>query len=330
MLEFDLPWMFALAPAPVLVWLVFPAYRERLASVRIPFFDELAKASGRRPERGAARMRRNVLQWIAAPVVWLLLVAALARPQWVEPPIEKIESARDLLLAIDVSQSMEARDFRAPDGRTVDRLEAASLVLDDFITRREGDRLGLIVFGGGAYLQAPLTMDHDTVRLMLEETRIGMAGPQTMIGDAIGLGIRMFESSEAPEKVLVLMTDGNDTGSRIPPEKAASLAAERGVTLYAIAIGDPATSAEKVDLAALESLASATGGRSYVASNETELAGVYSDLDRIQPQQFTSISYRPKRSLFQWPLGAAMVVIVAFYVVMFAWTGFRTGRVRHA
>ncbi len=330
MLEFDLPWMFALAPAPILVWLVFPSYRERLASVRIPFFEQLAEASGRRPERGAARMRRNVLQWITAPVVWLLLVAALARPQWVEPPIEKIESARDLLLAIDVSQSMEARDFRAPDGRTIDRLEAARLVLDDFITRREGDRLGLIVFGGGAYLQAPLTMDHDTVRLMLEETRIGMAGPQTMIGDAIGLGIRLFESSEAPQKVLVLMTDGNDTGSRIPPEKAASLAADRGVTLYTIAIGDPATSAEKVDLAALESLASATGGRSYVASNETELAGVYSDLDRIQPQQFTSISYRPKRSLFQWPLGAAMVVIVAFYVVMFAWTGFRTGRVRHA
>jgi len=330
MLEFDLPWMFALAPAPILVWLLLPAYRERLASVRIPFFEQLAEASGRRPERGAALLRRNALQWIVAPVVWLLLVAALARPQWVEPPIEKIESARDLLLAIDVSQSMEARDFRAPDGRTVDRLEAARLVLDDFITRREGDRLGLIVFGGGAYLQAPLTMDHDTVRLMLEETRIGMAGPQTMIGDAIGLGIRLFESSEAPEKVLVLMTDGNDTGSRIPPEKAASLAADRGVTLYTIAIGDPATSAEKVDLAALESLASATGGRSYVASNETELAGVYSDLDRIQPQQFTSISYRPKRSLFQWPLGAAMVVIVAFYVVMFAWTGFRTGRVRHA
>lgn len=330
MLEFDLPWMFVLAPAPILAWLLLPPYKERLASVRLPFFERLAEASGRRPERGAVVLRRNWLQWIVAPLVWLLVVAALARPQWVEPPIEKIESARDLLLAIDVSQSMEARDFRTPDGRVVDRLEAAQLVLDDFIARRKGDRLGLIVFGGGAYLQVPLTLDHDAMRLMLAETRIGMAGPQTMIGDAIGLGIKLLETSEAPQKVLILMTDGNDTGSRIPPDKAASIAAERGITVYTIAIGDPSRGGEKVDLAALGRIASRTGGKAYLAANHEQLEGVYRELDTIQAQDFKSISFRPKRSLFHWPLGAAMALLVGFYVVMFLWVGTRRLVVRRA
>ncbi|HET6960386.1 MAG TPA: VWA domain-containing protein [Vicinamibacterales bacterium] len=316
MYQLDHPWLLATLPLPILVWILLPAYRERLSAVRTPFFAALSSAAGLRPQRGAVVLRRTWLQWLVAPVAWALVVVALAGPQWVEPPIERIESARDLFVAVDISESMETRDFKTPDGKQLGRFDAARAVLDDFIARRRGDRIGLIVFGLGAYLQAPLTLDHDSCLELLHETRIGMAGSQTTIGDAIGLAIRLFEKSTAPQKVLILMTDGNDTGSRVPPLKAADIAAGKGITVYTIALGDPkATGGDIVDTKALQAIATRTGGTFYLATDRQRLSSIYRELDAIQKQTFKTMSYRPKRPLFHWPLGAAMALIAAYLVV---------------
>lgn len=318
-LELGLPLALLALPLPFLVWWLLPAYRERTESVRVPFFEQLAAAAGQPPRRGAAVLRRTFVQWLIAPLAWVLVVLAVARPEWVEPPLHKTETARDLLLAVDLSQSMEARDFEAPDGRRLDRLETVKLVLDDFISRRGGDRLGLVVFGDGAYLQAPFTRDLDVCRALLAETRTGMAGPHTVIGDAIGLGIRLFEASDAKDKVLVLLTDGNDTGSRIPPIQAAALAAGHGLRVHTIGIGDPAATGEdRVDLESLRKIAAATGGRSYVARDREGLAGIYAELDRLEARELQTASYRPRRPLFQWPLGAVVALLFAFYGLMAA------------
>jgi Ca-activated chloride channel family protein len=319
--DLELGWGPALLalPLPLLVWWLLPAYRERVESVRVPFFEEVAAVSGLPPRRGAAVLRRTLLQWVLAPLAWALIVLALARPEWVEPPLHKTETARDLLLAVDLSQSMETRDFESPGGGRVDRLQAVKLVLDDFITRRQGDRLGLVVFGDAAYLQAPFTRDLAACRALLDETAIGMAGPHTALGDAIGLGIRLFEASGAKQKVLVLLTDGNDSGSRVPPEKAAQLAAEHGVTVHTVGIGDPAASGEtRVDLEALRRISATTGGRSYLAKDRERLAGIYEELDRIEPRELKAASFRPRRPLFFWPLGASLVILFSFYAVMTA------------
>jgi len=329
--ELGQPWLLLLLPAPVLIWWLLPPHRERQESVRVPFFEQVALASGRPAAPGAVVRRATVAQRLLAPLVWTLMVVALAQPQWVEDPIERIVSARDLMLAVDLSQSMDARDFTAPDGGRVDRLEAVKLVLDDFISRREGDRIGLVVFGEQAFLQAPFTLDHDTARALLDETRIGMAGPRTVIGDAIGLTVKVFETSEAPSRVLVLLTDGNDTGSRVPPSKAAEIAAREGITIYTIAIGDPEASGDnRVDLDALGAIADETGGRAFRAEDREGLEAIYRDLDSLEQADFETLSYRPKHPLFQWPLGVALVMLFAYHVLNALVAGVGALRARHA
>ena len=317
MLEFQFPWAFVLLPAPILVWLLLPPYRERQESVRVPLFAQLAMAAGREPTKGAVVLRRNYLQWLIAPLAWALIIVALARPVRVEPPIEKIESARDLLLAVDLSGSMETRDMRDEDGRPIDRLAAVKDVTDDFIARREGDRIALMFFGTAPYLQVGFTLDHDVVRALLAEAEVAMTGPQTMLGDAIGLGIKTFENSRAQERVLVLLTDGNDTGSKVPPEKAAKLAANEGLTIHTIGFGDPRATGEALfDAEALDAIADATGGVSFMANDRQALEAVYRQLDELEPQSFEMLSYRPSRPLFHWPLGAALTLILVYHTAM--------------
>jgi len=331
MFELASPWLLALLPAPILVWWLLPPYRERKASVRTPFFSELAGRLGQTPSQGAVVLRKNLFQKLLAPLVWALIVLALAQPQLVEPPIEKTESARDLLLAVDLSGSMDARDFVDRDGDRIDRLEAVKQVLDDFISRREGDRIGIIVFGNSAHLQVPFTLDHDICRQLLDQTRVRMVGPRTAIGDAIGLAIKLFEESGAEERVLILLTDGNDTGSKVPPTKAAEIAAEREITVHTVGIGDPATGGQDiVDLDELERIAATTGGRSFLAVDRDELEGIYAELDRIEERQFETQSYRPRRPLFHYPVGAAVLLMLGYHLLMFLSTLTRGKAERHA
>jgi len=320
MLVFDFPWAFAALPLPLMVWWLLPPYREASHAVRVPFFDEAARAAGVTPSHGAVILETNWMQKIFAPVAWGLVVTATANPQWVEPPIERVESARELMLAIDISQSMETRDFVDPQGRRVDRLKAVKGVVDEFIGRRKGDRIGLIVFGASAFPQAPLTLDHKTVQSLLDEVRIGMAGPQTSIGDAIGVAIKMTEHSKTKERVLILLTDGNDTASRLPPKQAAEIAKQHGITIHTIGIGDPRAGGEqRVDLGALTHVAQVTGGRWFRGENRQGLEGIYRTLDEITPEKVKRAVYRPKRALFYYPLGAAALLLLGYHIVMLAW-----------
>lgn len=317
MLVFEYLWAFVVLPLPLLVWLATKPFREHQQALRVPFFEEAARAAGLKPSRGAVVMKRSILQWGLAIIVWVLVVGAMARPQWVEDPIEKVQPARDIMLAIDLSQSMEARDFIDDSGQRIDRLEAVKRVVDDFIGSREGDRIGLIVYGAGAYPQAPFTLDHASVRILLEETTIGMAGPRTAIGDAIGLSIKLFEASEVEERVLILLTDGNDTGSRMPPEKAADIAADQGIVIHTIGIGDPRASGEdQVDLDILKRIAATTGGEFFRGEDNEGLSEIYATLDAMTPKNYETFSYRPKIPLFHWPLGTAMVLLLVYELSM--------------
>lgn len=306
-----------LLPLPLLVWLLFKPYREESASVRLPFFGAVAGATGLKPSPGAVVPRSNWLQWLLAPVAWVLIVLALARPQFIEPPIEKVQPARDLLLALDLSQSMDSRDFKSPSGSLVTRVQAVKQVVADFVQRRAGDRIGLIVFGDAPYPQAPFTMDHALVREMVGDTLPGMAGPRTSLGDAIGLAIKMFDASHAQQKVLIVLTDGNDTASKMPPERAAEIAHQRGVIVHAVAIGDPnARGEDKVDLDTLRHVAASTGGRFFFGADQKQLQAIYATLDQITPHNQKVYSWRPKRELFVWPLGAATLLVIAYQLLM--------------
>lgn len=317
MFEFGLPWMFLLLPLPLLVRWLIPPYKQQIEAVQAPFFDELVELSGETPSKGAVIPRRHFLQTLLLPVFWLLLVVALAQPQWVEDPITKIESARDLMLAVDLSGSMDAQDFVDEKGNNVDRLSAAKQVLADFIARRKGDRLGLILFGTQAFLQVPFSQDHDTFSTLLEEAQVRMAGPQTVIGDAIGLAMKLFENSETRNRVMILLTDGNDTGSKVPPARAAGIAAQNGVTIHTVAMGNPETVGEaKLDIEALKEISDVTKGQFFMANNREELESIYQQLDDLEPEEFETLSFRPKKPLFHFPLALFLGLYFTFILVM--------------
>ena len=316
-IEFGWPWAFTALPLPLLAWWLLPAYREQRASVQIPFFARVAEATGQTPRPGAVVMRRMPLQMIVAGIVWVLIVVALARPQQVGDPITHDISARDIMLAIDVSGSMNQTDFETPDKQKLQRLDGVKQVVGAFIARRQGDRIGLVLFGTRAYVQAPFTADLKTIRALLDQAAVAMAGEQTAIGDAIGLAIKAFDASKAEQKLLILLTDGNDTASRVPPAHAAEIARRRGLTIHTIGVGDPDAAGEnRVDLDALRAVASTTGGRFFRAENGAELDAIYADIDRLTPVKLQTETWRPKLPLFQWPLGLAVVLGLALWCVL--------------
>lgn len=311
MWQLDYPWLLLLLPLPLLGYRYLGEYREARSAIRVPFFAALSQAMGQNPQISGLRGDRG--QLLLNLLVWSLLVIAVARPVWVEEPIERQQAVRDLMLAIDISQSMEATDYTNAAGRRVDRLSVVKEAVQAFIVRRKDDRIGLIVFGTGAYPQAPLTLDHASLGLLLDEVGIGMAGPNTAIGDAIGLTIKLLDSRPERDKVLVLLTDGNDTSSAIPPARAARMAAAKGIVVHTIAMGDPQAEGEtKVDLRLLEDIARITGGRFFRAAESGALQQVYATLDRVTPHRVQTLSHRPKRDLFWIPLGAALGLCVLY------------------
>src|SRR5262249_46200603 len=269
-------------------------------------------------------LRRRAIQMVAAAIVWVLVVAALARPQQVGDAVTHEVSARDLILAVDISGSMDQADFRTPDGRAIRRLDGVKLVLGDFISRRRGDRVALILFGSRPYIQVPFTQDLQTARMLLDQSEVGMAGQQTVIGDAIGLAIKTFDSSKAQQKLVILLTDGNDTASRVPPEHAADIARQKGVVIYTIGFGDPnATGDDRVDLGTLRQVASVTSGQFFRAEDGTQLEAIYTDIDRLAPVKLETLTWRPRNPLYQWPLGTAVVLGLALWCLLLTGSIFR-------
>lgn len=317
MIEFAWPWAFLALPLPLLAWWLLPPYREQRASVQIPFFAKVAEATGQTPQKGAVVVRRLALQMIVASLMWVLIIIALAQPQRVGEPIRHDISARDMMLAIDISGSMDQVDFQTADKRMIQRLAGVKQVVDAFIARRKGDRIGLILFGTKAYIQCPFTQDLATIQALLNQTEVGMAGQQTAIGDAIGLSIKAFEASKAQQKMLILLTDGNDTASRVPPAHAAQIAREHGLVIYTIGVGDPdATGENRVDFQTLQAVAAATGGQFFRAENGADLERIYADIDRLAPVKLQTQTWRPKLPLYQWPLGAAALLGIGAWLVL--------------
>jgi len=317
MLTLDYPWLFVLVPLPFLARWLLPVHSESHPALQSSFLDRLARLTGRQPSSGSVVRPRPRWGGVVALVVWLCLVVAFARPQRLEDPIVQTKSARDLLLAIDLSGSMETADMKDPSGKPIDRLTAVKQVLGEFLTKREGDRVGLIFFGNAPFVQAPFTDDLEACRQLLDEAQVRMAGPRTMLGDAIGKAVQVFEESPLDEKVLIFLTDGNDTGSLVPPVKAAELARDKGIVIHTIAMGDPTTTGEeKFDEQTLKAITATTKGQYFRANNRQELEGVYTELDRITARKVESVSHRPVTDLFHWPLTAALALSLGYHLVM--------------
>ena len=313
MIHFAWPWAFALLPLPYLVYrLAPPALAAEEAALWVPQLDPFAVA---RHQHGLRR--RSRFELLLALLCWLLLVIACARPQWLGDPLELPVSGRDLQLAVDLSGSMQTEDFELK-GSQVDRLTALKAVAEPFIEKRVGDRIGLILFGEQAYVQAPLSFDRKTVTRLLDEAAIGLAGDHTAIGDAIGLALKRAEGNAAQHRVLILLTDGVNNAGQLPPLKAAELAAQQGLKIYTIGIGANAMEVKSfffsqtvnpsrdLDEKTLKTIAETTGGRYFRAHDSAELEKIYALLDQLEPVEREHDVYRPIKALFPWPLGMAL------------------------
>lgn len=309
-------------PLPLLIWWLAPPHRERIPALRIPFFRRMVTAAGSDAAAGAVIMRRTRGQMTVALLIWTLLVVAMARPERIGDPIEQHRAARDVVLAIDISGSMDARDFTTPDGTREQRLEGVRDVVDGFISGRDDDRMALIVFGSRAYLQSPLTEDLGAIRELLAQTQVGMAGPHTALGDAIGLAIRTFEASDIQQRLLILLSDGTDTVSRMSPVNAAEIARDRDIQIYAIGVGNPdATGEDKVDLKTLQEIARRTGGQYFFAEDAEGLSAVYDRINQLAPRETEVLSYRPRQALAWLPLLAATLIGLAMTGVLLLRSG---------
>lgn len=317
-LHFDWPRVFFFLPVPLLLWLILPsAVAKQEAALRVPLLSPFALRGNRGINTSTPRRWRFSV-WLAL-LAWLLLVTAAARPVWIGDPIELPVSGRDLMLAVDVSGSMEIPDLSI-NGKSMSRLDTVKKLASQFIERRVGDRLGLILFGSRAYLQTPLTFDRKTVDLMLQESAIGLAGRQTAIGDGIGLAVKQLMQHPDGNRVLILLTDGANDAGAVDPIKAADLAAKEGLTIYTIGIGademtipsffgnQTVNPSADLDEKSLSDIARLTGGKYFRARNGDELNSIYSMLDKLQPIEQEKHTFRPRKSLFYWPLSVSLLL----------------------
>ncbi|MCU1736099.1 MULTISPECIES: vWA domain-containing protein [Pseudomonas] len=320
MFEFAWPWLFALLPLPWLMRILLPVADSGEASLKISFLADL-ESLARRRARVSLPSWRQQLPYV---LLWLLLLSAAARPQWLGEPLPVAASGRDLLVAVDLSGSMEYPDMRWED-EDISRLGLVQHLLGDFLEHREGDRVGLILFGSKAYVQAPLTFDRRTVRIWLDEAKIGIAGKNTAIGDAIGLAIKRLRQRPAQSRVLILVTDGANNAGEIDPITAAHLAAEESVKIYTIGMGaDPQQTGTlsmlglnpsmDLDEPALKEISSITGGRYFRARDGQELKTIKETLDQLEPVAQQPTQARPARALYHWPLSLALLVSVLLVI----------------
>lgn len=302
MLTLTYPLFSLLILLPLVIFLS-PKHFTRQTALRFSHFDKLVKVTGSKPTSGAVVMSPIWWQRLLIVVTYLSLVIAATKPVWLSEPVSIEKSGREMMVAVDLSGSMEARDFVDPDGINVRRVDGVKLLLDDFLVQREGDRIGLIAFGDDAYLQAPFTDDFSIITQLLSEMDVRMAGSGTALGDAIGVAVNHFEHSDSANKVLILMTDGRDTTSNYPPIDAAHFAGENDITIYPIAIGDATNVGEDgIDLDMLDRIANYTGGQVFEALNGQDLVDVYKALNELEETLFDSYTIRPKVELYYWPL----------------------------
>ena len=308
-------WMFLLLPLPWLVRLVFkPAQQQAGRALKVPFLEDF--------QQGKQAFSRSWHSWLAlllGALAWLMLLTAAARPVWIGDTVSLPMQGRDLMMAVDLSGSMQEQDFIL-NRQVVDRLVATKAVAGEFISKRSGDRIGLVLFGDQAYLQAPLTFDRHTVLQLLKESAIGLAGERTAIGDAIGLALKRLQNSPEKNRVLILMTDGANTAGNVTPLDAAEMAAAKGLKIYTVGIGSENSAMRDMfgfqllnpnadlDETTLKAIADKTGGQYFRARDTDEFQKIYAELDRLEPVNKAAEYWRPQQELFRWPLLIALLL----------------------
>ncbi|CZF84683.1 vWA domain-containing protein [Grimontia marina] len=307
MFEFVWWWAFALLPLPWLVWR-FVRPIPRPAAIHLP----------KLPQGLGSKQTGSRLRFFLMALLWLSLTGALARPVWYGDPIQIQPEHRDMMLAVDLSGSMEMEDMLLPSGGTINRLDAVKHVLSDFIGKREGDRLGLVLFADHGYLQTPLTLDRNTVAQQLSRAVLGLVGKQTAIGEGLGVATKTFIDSKAPQRVIILLSDGANTAGVIDPIEAAKLAKEYDVTIYTIGVGADQirqrslfgsriiNPSQELDERTLTQIAKMTGGEYFRARNPEELEKIYQIIDQLEPIFAVEQTWRPRDELFRYPLALAL------------------------
>ena len=332
MFELQWPWLLALLPLPILI-ILLPAQKKEDAALRVPFFTHVKTLETKTNSFRSQKRASALLLWL----IWASLVFAAANPQWIGEAISMPNSGRDLLIAVDISGSMKIEDMKF-QGRAIRRLDAVKMVVGDFVKNRKSDRLGLVLFGTQAYLQAPLTYDRQTVNTLLQETEIGFAGDQTSIGDAIGLAIKRLRARPDAQRVLIVLTDGANTAGELEPIKAAELAEKEHVKIYTIGFGADelvvnngffgsrvVNPSADLDEPTMRAIADKTGGQYFRARNLEELGDVHQMLNRLEPIESDEEKFRPVKSLFYYPLIAALLLSFAWSLATVVRTG-RTAR----
>jgi Ca-activated chloride channel homolog len=322
MIEFAWPYLFLLLPLPFLLALLWPKKKvSETAALKVPELEDFTPF-----QHAKALQRGGYFPLLLSTLAWIALVTAAARPQWIGEPIDIPQTGRDLMLAVDLSGSMMINDFEVK-GQAVDRLSALKMILGDFIDRRKGDRLGLILFGSQAYLQTPLTFDATTVKQLLMEAVVGLAGKETALGDAIGLAVKQLRDSPQESRVLILFTDGNNNTGELVPEKAAELAANAQLKVHTVAIGSNEAMVQTlfgarrvhpsadIDETALKMIAEKTGGQYFRAYDTKDLVKIYQKLDQIERIEHESKTFRPTDEIYFYPLMAALFLLGSLIVL---------------
>jgi len=314
MLNLLWPWVLVIAPAALIYRRLRKPIQINIRALRAPAL--MAIADDQQDPAIHSNWRRKLLR-VLLIICWLSALLALARPVWIGDPVALPTNGRDLLLAVDISGSMEQQDMQM-GGTPVNRLMAVKSVVGEFVTQRQGDRLGLILFGERAYLQTPLTFDTKSLQTLLNEAQIGFAGSRgTAIGDAIGLAVKRLQQRPENHRVVILLTDGANNSGEMDPLQAAELAQRAGVKIYTIGIGaesqqsfglfgrrtiNPSADLNEQELVGI---AEATGGQYFRARDPRELNAIYQELNRLEPVEQEAEMLRPTISLFHWPLGLA-------------------------
>jgi Ca-activated chloride channel family protein len=321
MLNLAWPWALVLVLLPLILKWRKPGAQSVDAPV-LPVGHWLSDLPGVSRRGNAVPLWQQLLLFL----MWTLLVVALARPQHVGEQVQMPVSGRDLMLVVDISPSMDEQDM-VLQGRSINRLQAVKRVLDDFISRRQGDRLGLILFGTEPYVQAPLTFDLETVRTLMREAGLGMAGRATAIGDAVGLATKRLRNRPQDQRVVVLLTDGANTAGEITPDKATEIAAAASIRLYTIGIGAESmvqrgllgsrrvNPSRDLDENLLTRMAQQTGGEYFRARSLPELELIYESIDQLEPIELEGKFYRPVTELYVWPAGLAVILWLALFLV---------------
>ena len=314
MLSWQWPWLVYLLPLPLIIRFILPVRKASNDAIRVPFYTSLNSLSHAQQSSVLGTWLRGLI----ALLVWAALLAAAAHPRWIGDPVALPQEQRDLLLAVDISQSMEEQDMLVQN-KYVARITAVKNVLGDFIERRAADRIGLILFGTKGYLQTPLTYDNPTVFTQLQEAQTRFAGRSTAIGDAIGLAIKNLRDRPAESRVLILLTDGANT-SGTEPLQAADIAKQANIRIHTIGVGADSklvkdffgrtrntNPSADLDEQTLQTIADKTGGQYFRARDPDELKKIYFELDRLEPAPEEQ-TFRPTRSLTFIPIIAAIAL----------------------